>query len=261
MSEVAADLMAEHEAAVSRAIAAMRDSLFDVVRLDDHAAAGMYSRFHFHRVFRQVTGTTPARFLAGLRMQQAKHLLASTEHTVTTISGLVGYESLGTFTTQFGRLVGVPPGRFRQLVDWCAADRRLGQLDLPTGTPDLRMCRRSAAVNRPDWTTFVGLFPDGQPAGAPAAMAIVPCMSPELRHRLGRTDPSMAALAVSVPGWTRLVDLAVGQLDESWRGQASARVCDDLTRDAVHLHLRPSRPVDPPMVSAAVVQYLFRLVG
>jgi AraC family transcriptional regulator len=248
-----AELVAEHEAAVGRAITAMRESLYQAVRLNDHAAAGLYSRYHFHRVFRRVTGTTPARYLAGLRMQRAKYLLAATDHRVTAISGMVGYESLGTFTTQFGRLVGVSPGRFRQLVDRCGSGR-LGDLRLPQhGTP-VELCARSAPADSPDWTTFVGLFAENQLCGTSPSVAVLPLLPPGLLARCRGQDGAGVVLALAVPNHTRLADLAIGCLDGALVntvGPVGAAVCDDRRTDAVHLHLRPLRPLDPPVVSVA----------
>jgi AraC-like DNA-binding protein len=82
-----------------------------------------YSPFHFQRVFRDLTGITPGRYLAALRIQRAKELLAVTTLRTDLVALDVGYESLGTFTTQFTRHVGLPPGQFRTLVDQVAGHR------------------------------------------------------------------------------------------------------------------------------------------
>jgi AraC family transcriptional regulator len=101
--------------AVERVIAQMQEDLCAPLRLADLARTASFSPFHFHRVFRAVTGETPARFLAALRMARARWLLARTRPSVAVISAGVGYTSVGTFTTQFRRLVGLPPERFRRL--------------------------------------------------------------------------------------------------------------------------------------------------
>src|SRR5947208_14188411 len=88
------------------------------------------SRSYFARLFRDVTGITPGRFLAAIRIHQAKCLLLSTSTTVTDISFAVGYNSLGSFTTYFSNSVGVPPGRFRRL-------SRAGAVGLPSPQPNL----------------------------------------------------------------------------------------------------------------------------
>jgi len=103
-------------AAVLRAVRTMRSNLAQPLSLTSLAHAALLSPYHFHRVFRHVTATTPARYLAALRMAEAKRLLACTSTSVTEIRASVGYASLGTFTSQFNRLVGTSPRTFRELM-------------------------------------------------------------------------------------------------------------------------------------------------
>jgi AraC-like DNA-binding protein len=102
-----------HADAVHKALTFMRDNLAEFQGLTDHARAASMSPYHFHRVFRSVTGVTPGRFLTSLRLAEAKRLLLSSTMSTTHIGHSVGYLSSGTFATQFARLVGVPPKRFR----------------------------------------------------------------------------------------------------------------------------------------------------
>lgn len=246
------DVQADHEAAVRRAIAGMQAMLFEPLRLEHVAAAAIYSPFHFHRTFRQITSTTPARFLASLRMQRAKQLLASTDLTVTVISGLVGYESLGTFTTQFGRLVGTSPGRFRHLVDRCGSDLRLSDLDL--GTPACgRLPLQCSGPGGTRWegrTTIIGLFEGELPSGAPTGFAM-------LRDSCSAgiaTPGSRSVLALSVSDDILLSELAIGSMTGALLGRAV--MPDSESGGVLDLRLQQPRPVDPPVVSAAPVQHL-----
>lgn len=86
------------EKAVRRVIETMREHLGDELTIDDMARTAMFSKFHFSRVFRQVTGISPGRFLSALRLQEAKRLLLSTSLSVADISIQVGYSSVGTFS-------------------------------------------------------------------------------------------------------------------------------------------------------------------
>ncbi len=71
------------------------------------------SRFHFVRAFRQEFQTTPYRYLQERRIERAKQLLAAGNLSVTDVCFEVGFESLGSFSTLFRRLVGQPPGSYR----------------------------------------------------------------------------------------------------------------------------------------------------
>jgi AraC family transcriptional regulator len=106
---------ADRVAATARAIALMSQDLSVPRQLDDLARAAMFSPFHFHRVFADVTGITPARFLTCLRIAESRRLLLHSTMSVAKISLTVGYASVGTFTTRFTTLVGESPAMFRRL--------------------------------------------------------------------------------------------------------------------------------------------------
>src|SRR2546423_12640235 len=101
--------------AVQQAILTMHRRFMDQLTLPEIASAAQLSPFHFNRVFRSMIGVAPSVFLASIRMKEAKNLLLKTKRSVTDICFDVGYTSLGTFTSRFTLLVGLPPSRFRQL--------------------------------------------------------------------------------------------------------------------------------------------------
>src|ERR1700754_3210978 len=102
------------ENAVERVIRAMHDNLGDVITIDDMARTAMFSKFHFTRIFQRVTGISPGRFLSAIRLQEAKRLLLTSSMTVADISHVVGYNSIGTFSSRFRYSVGVSPTEYRQ---------------------------------------------------------------------------------------------------------------------------------------------------
>lgn len=103
--------------AVERAVQFMREHMADPLALEVLARAALLSPYHFNRVFRQVTGIPPGQFLTALRMAEGKRLLLTTSQRVTDVCFAVGFESLGTFTTRFGQLVGVAPQELRRLAE------------------------------------------------------------------------------------------------------------------------------------------------
>jgi AraC-like DNA-binding protein len=84
-----------------------------------------FSRFHFIRAFRQAYGLTPYQYLMGRRIDKAKSLLANSDHSVTDICFIVGFQSPGSFSNLFRRLVGKSPMRYRQMVRERRAAARL----------------------------------------------------------------------------------------------------------------------------------------
>lgn len=85
----------------------------DPLDLDAMAAAAGVSKYHFLRCFAATYGKTPAQYLAERRIERAQDLLRATNLTVTEVCHLVGYTSLGSFSTRFGQLVGVAPSAYQ----------------------------------------------------------------------------------------------------------------------------------------------------
>ncbi|SDH41746.1 Helix-turn-helix domain-containing protein [Sinosporangium album] len=102
------------EEAVNRAIDTMYKNIGQQLTVEDIARTAMFSKFHFSRMFRQVTGVSPGRFLTDVRLREAKRLLLSTSLSVADISSRVGYTSVGTFSTRFKSSVGVAPTEYRR---------------------------------------------------------------------------------------------------------------------------------------------------
>ena len=99
--------------AVDRAVNCIWERYSDQLSLADMARSAMLSRFHFARVFEKQTGVSPGRFLAAVRIYQAKRLLLLSSMSVGGVSSAVGYSSLGSFTSHFTDSVGISPSRFR----------------------------------------------------------------------------------------------------------------------------------------------------
>src|SRR4029450_5890907 len=71
------------------------------------------SRFHLVRAFRAAYGETPMRYLSRRRIAHAQDLLRHANLTVTEICMLVGFSSLGSFSSRFTALVGESPASYR----------------------------------------------------------------------------------------------------------------------------------------------------
>lgn len=82
--------------------------------LDQLAAVARMSKFHFARSFRAAYGETPIRYLTRRRVERAQDLLRNANLTVTEICMLVGFTSLGSFSSRFHQLVGETPSAYRQ---------------------------------------------------------------------------------------------------------------------------------------------------
>ena len=72
------------------------------------------SKYHFLRCFAATYGVTPAVYVAERRIERAQDLLRATNLTVTEVCMMVGYSSLGSFSTKFHELVGMSPSAYRR---------------------------------------------------------------------------------------------------------------------------------------------------
>jgi AraC family transcriptional regulator len=98
---------------VRRAVELMHAHLDRELPLEELAAAAYLSPFHFARLFKKVTGASPHAYLAALRIERAKSLLATTDASVTEIATRVGYSSSSHFSKAFRQLTGLTPRAFR----------------------------------------------------------------------------------------------------------------------------------------------------
>jgi transcriptional regulator GlxA family with amidase domain len=69
---------------------------------------------HLSRQFKLAYGESPYSYLMTRRIERAMSLLRVGDLTVTEVCFAVGFSSLGTFSTRFTELVGIPPSTYRQ---------------------------------------------------------------------------------------------------------------------------------------------------
>lgn len=76
---------------------------------DAHMSSG-----HFSRRFKEAYGESPYSYLMTRRIERAMSLLRSRDLTVTEVCFEVGCSSLGSFSSRFTELVGMPPSTYRE---------------------------------------------------------------------------------------------------------------------------------------------------
>ncbi len=245
------DTVEAYEASIVRAISHMKEHLAEPLDLDELAQIAGISKFHLVRVFDETTGTTPHHFLSCLRIQRAKELLLKSGPPITEICLQVGYNSPGTFSNTFSELVGLSPQEFR------AMPKRLTAKQFATTIWRYLASRKKISgptiegvvegPRQPKGFTFVGTFTRGVPLGVPFSGTV---MVGQGKFRIERpTMPEFHLLAALVP---LSADLASMMANIPISLVASLRVQNENTSlpSMPHLHLRPLRPTDPPIVLA-----------
>ena len=98
---------------VQRSIETMNEQLHRRLTVSELADRVGLSVAQLTRLFRDATGTTPAAFLHGLRMERARLLLERTSLTVHQVMTQVGISDRSHFARGFMRAYGYSPRRFR----------------------------------------------------------------------------------------------------------------------------------------------------
>lgn len=83
------------------------------LRLEQLAQVAAVSKYHFARSFEAAYGETPMRYLTRRRIERAQDLLRAANLTVTEVCMLVGFTSLGSFSSRFTQLTGESPVAYR----------------------------------------------------------------------------------------------------------------------------------------------------
>jgi AraC family transcriptional regulator len=96
-----------------RALDYIQANLDGDIHLDDLAAAVGLSPFHFARLFKVSTGSTPHQYLLQRRLEHAKELLRSPEASVSQVALESGFADQSHLTNVFRRFIGITPSQFR----------------------------------------------------------------------------------------------------------------------------------------------------
>lgn len=98
---------------VARALQHMNRYCDSSLQLEDYAEMCCMSKYHFLRVFRQVTGLTPMEYRNRVRIDHAKELLKNSYFSVCEIAEALGYTSLSYFSAQFKKATGLSPTQYQ----------------------------------------------------------------------------------------------------------------------------------------------------
>ncbi len=107
--------MNRHEDRILRVIAYIHDNPAADLSLDRLAEVAAMSRFHWHRLFRAMTGETCAAAVKRLRMHRAATLVVQSNLPLAEIGARVAYPDPASFSRAFSNIFGVPPSTFRSI--------------------------------------------------------------------------------------------------------------------------------------------------
>lgn len=106
----------DYERAIQTALEYIEVHLTEVIDVHNIAKHVGYSRFHFQRIFRKVTGRSVSAYIRERRITQSAKVLIRTDNRVIDIAILYNFQSQEAFTRAFKRIYHMTPGKYRKLL-------------------------------------------------------------------------------------------------------------------------------------------------
>lgn len=103
------------EQQIQNAIAYIDQHFNQEINNEEIAKEVNLSVYHFVRLFKRYTGSSPYQYLLDCRMQYAKTLLQTTDDSIESIATLSGFKNLSHFVQTFKKRTQLTPRQFRKL--------------------------------------------------------------------------------------------------------------------------------------------------
>jgi len=103
---------------ISKVIDHIENNIDGKLRLNELAEVAMFSKYHFHRIFKSVTGDNLNDFIKRLKMIKAHRLLQTDKSiTVKELAYSLGYNSVANFSRDFREYYGISPTEVKSSKD------------------------------------------------------------------------------------------------------------------------------------------------
>lgn len=84
------------------------------LRVRDMATKAFMSEFHFFRLFKEAFGLSPHQYYLQKKIDMARDMVLKTDHSVTEIAYLTGFNDIYSFSRVFKNMTGLSPALFRE---------------------------------------------------------------------------------------------------------------------------------------------------
>ena len=100
--------------AISRVMDYIKNNYASPLNNEMLSSMSGYHEYHLNRLFMKHTGTSVHKYILNIRMNEAKKMLLTTEHSLATIAENVGFNSNTHFSSYFKQVMGISPLEFRK---------------------------------------------------------------------------------------------------------------------------------------------------
>ena len=92
----------------------LKERYQETITVEKMAEMCSMSKYHFLRIFKQITGISPHEYLKYCRINESKRLLTETEYPISQIADQVGYADVNRYIQNFRQCVGMTPLKYRK---------------------------------------------------------------------------------------------------------------------------------------------------
>lgn len=234
----------------------MNSHLKDDLTIHDIATHFGYSKYHFSREFKHITGFSAVDYLSSIKVEYAKKAFLEHNYSVTESGFDAGYTSLGTFSTTFAKKTGLSPREYKNQVESLYGLTKLYETASSDSiqyhaqkTEGIMPSQLSVNVHYLDQftpgITFVGLFNHPIPNHKPIVGTALTHQSTCLFTAI--PDGTYYLLACSIE--KTLNPLRYFVLSDCHRGRAETAIeLPEHSNNQMDIYLREPLPEDPPIL-------------
>lgn len=99
---------------INKAIEYINENYTDDISTEFLSETVHISVWHFCRLFKELTGKTPKRYINDIRIEKACGLIKNTDMTITEIAGCCGFNDMNYFSRYFKLRMGTSPTKYRK---------------------------------------------------------------------------------------------------------------------------------------------------
>ncbi|WP_394774393.1 helix-turn-helix domain-containing protein [Flavobacterium sp.] len=119
---------------INKSIDYIKENLHEELSLEKLASLSNFSKFHFHRIFKSVTGTTLNEFIKNARIERSLFfLIHNSSKTINEIAIDCGFLSISSFSRSFREIQNVSPSEWRKAnknSNIGITDSNIGQIEI-----------------------------------------------------------------------------------------------------------------------------------